>query len=83
MAHTTRPTQSYWQSNLPINELNQHEYTIEILYHFTCGCCQEWWSYTHTPSKLEIDLNLPNNEKLWCPHCGHTQKLKLTEGFPI
>ena len=39
-----------------------HEYTIEILYHFTCGCCQEWWSYTHTPSKLEIDLNLPNNE---------------------
>jgi transposase len=30
-----------------------------------------------------MDLNLPDNEKFWCPHCGHTQKLKLKEGFPI
>ena len=60
-----------------------HEYTIEILYHFTCGCCQEWWSYTHTPSKLEMDISLPNNEKFWCPHCGHYQITKVKEGFPI
>ena len=48
-----RPTQSYWQSNIPETELDsKHEYTIEILYHFTCAVCQEWWSWAHTPGKM-------------------------------
>ena len=52
-----RPTQSYWQSNIPETELDsKHEYTIEILYHFTCAVCQEWWSWAHTPGKMEINL---------------------------
>jgi|TARA_B110000263_G_scaffold247010_1_gene259043 hypothetical protein len=66
-----------------MTRLDQHSYTIEILYHFTCGSCQKWWSYTHTPSELNMDLNFIDDEKFWCPHCGHQQKLKLKEGFPI
>ena len=79
-----RQTQSYWQSNIPETELDsKHEYTIEILYHFTCAVCQEWWSWAHTPGKMEINLTLPDNEKVWCPQCGHTQTLKVKKGFPI
>lgn len=66
-----------------MTRLDQHSYTIEILYHFTCGSCQKWWSYTHTPNELNMDLNFIDDEKFWCPHCGHQQKLKLKEGFPI
>ncbi len=66
-----------------MNTMNNstHKFTIEILYHFTCGCCNEWWSYAHTPSNLQMDLSLPNKEKFWCPHCGHAQTLKIKEGF--
>jgi len=37
-----------------------HEYSIEVLYHFNCGVCKNWWSYATTPAPHFIkDLELP------------------------
>ena len=49
-----------------------HEYTIEHIYHFTCGKCYQWWSYAQT------ELSLPHHikTKTICPHCGHTERIK-------
>ena len=34
-----------------------HEYTIEHIYHFTCGKCSQWWSYA------QIELTPPHHIK--------------------
>ena len=31
-----------------------HEYTVETLYHFTCGKCKGWWSHAHIPIMNEM-----------------------------
>ena len=60
---------------------SKHHYTIEILYHFNCGCCENWWSYPYTPNQLHnYELELVE-QKVWCPHCGHTQEIKVKDGF--
>ena len=59
---------------------NQHQYTVEILYHFTCGFCSEWWSYALTPFTQSVDIEL-SDKLIHCPHCGHTQTAKIKEGF--
>ena len=63
---------------------NQHEYTCEILYHFTCGFCNKWWSYSVTPfvQPLEIGTDI-TDEKIYCPHCGHKQKAKIKDGYHL
>jgi len=62
----------------------RHQYTVEILYHFTCKSCNEWWSYAFTPTKLhDQPLMLPDDEPFWCPHCGNHSKLKVKVGFPL
>ena len=63
---------------------NQHEYTCEILYHFTCGFCNKWWSYSVTPfvQPLEIGTGI-TDEKIYCPHCGHKQKAKIKDGYHL
>jgi hypothetical protein len=66
------------------NKKPEHEYTVELIYHFTCKYCMEWWSYAHQPSQLEdFNLNLPSQEPFWCPHCGTQANLKVKEGFPV
>ena len=29
-------------------EEKEHEYTMEAIFHFTCGKCSQWWSYAST-----------------------------------
>ena len=35
----------------------------EILWHFTCANCKNWWSIANSDGWQPP-------EKLWCPHCG-------------
>ena len=48
--------------------MNSHTFTQEVIFHFTCASCANWWSYATTSIKLEF-------KKITCPHCGHTSKL--------
>ena len=57
-----------------------HKYTIEVLYHFSCGCCGHWWSYPMTPFTQPVEIGLSDN-RIYCPHCGHTQSAEIKEGF--
>ena len=61
----------------------QHQFTVEVLYHFTCGVCENWWSYAVTPfvQPLEFDPFAPAGTKTYCPHCGHVQTTKIKEGY--
>lgn len=52
-----------------------HHYTMETLYHFTCGECENWWSYAHETRKK--DLTLPRAlSELSCPHCCATMAVR-------
>ena len=59
-----------------------HQYTVEVIYHFTCGVCENWWSYAVTPfvQPIEFDAGV-TDERIYCPHCGHTQTAKIKEGY--
>lgn len=55
-----------------------HRYTVELLYHFECELCHQWWSYAMTPTELNSGQSLElNNEKVHCMHCGHTKECEL------
>ncbi len=45
----------------------KHGYSIEVLYHFSCGKCQNWWSIG--------DFQSGKNNHLTCPHCGWVGEL--------
>jgi hypothetical protein len=48
-------------------------YSKELLYHFSCEICHNWWSYPAT-ADLEFDT------KTWfCPHCLHEHKPPHTD----
>jgi len=59
---------------------NQHQYTVEVLYHFTCGFCNHWWSYAVTPFVQPVEIGV-TDKRIYCPHCGHTQSAKIKEGY--
>jgi len=60
----------------------KHSYTVETLYHFNCGVCQNWWSYAVTPTIIrEADLQIPTNIEYYCPHCGADETAIVKEGF--
>ena len=59
---------------------DQHLYTVEVIYHFTCGCCNNWWSYAVTPFVQPFEFGL-DDKPIYCPHCGHTQTAKIKEGY--
>ena len=59
---------------------SKHKYTVEILYHFNCGCCGHWWSYAVTPFTQPAEIGL-SDTKVHCMHCGHTQTAEIKEGF--
>ena len=66
-----------------------HDYTIEILYHFNCGECKNWWSYAKTPARERIVVNTIINDLEWgftgksmhCPHCGQEAEVAIKEDF--
>lgn len=41
------------------------QYSIEILYHFKCSFCKQWWTIG--------DYNKQHTGEDWiyCPNCGH------------
>ena len=58
----------------------KHQYTVELLFHFNCGTCKNWWSYATTPSCLSgsIEYNsLPESIDYYCPHCGAAEKVEI------
>ena len=61
-----------------------HKYTVEILYHFNCGICSNWWSYAVIPTVLsDTELRMPNENVIehYCPHCGVAEKVEIKKGF--
>jgi len=46
--------------------MKNHEYSWELLYHFNCGECKNWWSYTTTETAYQW-----KNQAMSCPHCGY------------
>ena len=50
-----------------------HKYTIEMLFHFTCSQCKNWWSIALMHDKA---MNVYPEGKSYCPHCG---KESITE----
>ena len=61
-----------------------HEYTVEILYHFSCGVCSNWWSYAITPTELsDTELKMPDGIEHHCPHCGVAEKVAIKKGYNI
>ena len=59
---------------------DQHQYTVEVIYHFTCGSCNGWWSYAVTPFVQPFLFGV-TDEQIYCPHCGHTQTASIKEGY--
>ena len=41
--------------------------SVEVLYHFTCDSCKNWWS-------IAMEKHGWNPKEMWCPHCGSKQK---------
>ena len=56
------------------------EYTFELLYHFTCLQCKNWWSYSITPSSNKVGLNI-DDRAINCMHCGTEGKAIIKKGF--
>ncbi len=55
-----------------------HRYTVEILYHFECDLCHNWWSYAITPTGLDDKMSLRlGDEKVHCMHCGQTKEAEV------
>ncbi len=58
-----------------------HDYAWELLYHFNCAECKNWWSYTTTESRYDW-----KEQEMSCPLCGHRARIKpkdIDAGFPI
>ena len=40
-----------------------HKFSKEVILHFRCGECDNWWSYATTEGYVPKDFT--------CPHCEH------------
>ena len=62
----------------------KHQYTVELLFHFNCGTCKNWWSYATTPSCLSgsIEYNsLPENIDYYLLDWCSEEKVEIKGGF--
>jgi len=50
---------------------NDHLYTWERIYHFSCGHCKNWWSYATTEDSYKW-----KTRTMSCIHCGYTTKIR-------
>jgi transcription elongation factor Elf1 len=50
--------------------MKKHTFTQEVIFHFTCASCANWWSYA-----ASIDMAPYLWPSLTCPHCGHTAEV--------
>lgn len=46
---------------------------LEYLYHFCCDACGRWWSHA--------DLEPQIGDQLYCPHCGHLNRVERIDTF--
>jgi transcription elongation factor Elf1 len=51
----------------------RHKYSIETLYHFKCGFCNDWWAIGDWKS----------TGTLVCPHCGQLAGLEMMPNAPV
>ena len=56
------------------------DYTIEILYHFTCSQCHHWWSYAMMPTNNKMSLNI-DDRIINCMHYGTKGEALIKKGF--
>ena len=54
-----------------------HEFTVEVLYHFNCGQCKNWWSYATTWAMKGSVYG----KYFYCPHCGHESIAEIKKDF--
>jgi predicted RNA-binding Zn-ribbon protein involved in translation (DUF1610 family) len=52
-----------------------HTATAEIIWHFSCGNCGNWWSY----ATMETGWR---PQRMTCPHCGHASGTVICETVP-
>ena len=57
--------------------MSKHSYVYEILYHFNCGDCKNWWSYASSEFNVILDKHMH------CPHCGAERGLEVKDNLPI
>ena len=55
---------------------NNHLYTWERIYHFSCGNCRNWWSYATTEDSYKW-----KSRKMTCPHCGQYSTIQPNPEF--
>ena len=70
--------------DVEIEEPKCHNFVYEVLYHYNCGDCGNWWSYATTPNKKDNNLEWAMSGKyVYCPHCGSERQLKVKDDFEI
>lgn len=50
----------------------KHQFAVELLRHFNCGMCGQWWSIS----------GLEPKSVMFCPHCGtsaETEEIDIPE----
>ena len=50
-----------------------HTYTKELILHFNCAECMNWWSDATT------EIVYQKQSEMTCPHCGHKAEVKLKD----
>ena len=56
-------------------------YNKEVIYHFSCEKCVNWWSYPSSDDLYENDFHDSNT--WFCPHCAHEHKPPHTDQHKI
>jgi hypothetical protein len=57
---------------------DNHLYSWERIYHFSCGNCKNWWSYATTEDSYKW-----KSRKMTCPHCGHYTNIQPNPDMEI
>ena len=64
-----------------------HEYTVDRVYHFTCGGCQQSWSYAsdHVVPSRKLHRYWPHKDlglhEMNCPHCGMKRIIMAKDNY--
>ena len=64
-----------------MQEPKTHPFVYEILYHFNCYVCNNWWSYAKSPNGKEDPVWTMVGKFMHCPHCSAEARLKVKDGF--